>query len=431
MKPRRALWTTPGILRVVAIWFFSGVLWFFFGPAVALTIGLVGMTLLVFMHLRYLHQLNLWLDFPNSERLPDGWGLWNIIFARLYRLNRDEERSRAELSEWLTRFRQTMNLLPDGVVIMSDALFLEWCNPVAENHLGLTLAADKGSRITNLIRTPEFIAYMSEGDFAKPLTASLRERRIVVQIIPFENRRLIMVTHDETERERIDAMRRDFIANASHELRTPLTVINGFLEIATMTPDLGEEQRAAHLKLMREQGERMQVLLEDMLRLTKLESVDFPLHPERVNMHALLKQIEQEASGLSAGKHQISMKIDGPDMMGSEEELHAALGNLMTNAVRYTPEGGEVSMIWQNTEAGPQFIVQDTGIGIAPEHISRLTERFYRVETSKPLDSRGTGLGLSIVRHALLRHQGELRIESEEGKGSTFTAQFPASAVYH
>ncbi len=430
MKPRLALWAIPAIVRLVLLWGASGILWFFFGPVVGLSLGLVGMTLLQCMHLYHLQQLNLWLDYPDSEPLPDGWGAWNVTFARLYRLHRDEEHSRAELSEWLTRFRQTMNLLPDGVVIMSDTLFLEWCNPVAESHLGLTLSADKGARVTNLIRSPDFINYMILRKFDQPLNATLRDRRIVLQIIPFESRRLIMVSHDETERERIEAMRRDFIANASHELRTPLTVINGFLEIATTT-ELDEEQRAGHLRLMREQGDRMQGLVEDMLRLTKLESVDFPLRRERVNMNALLKQVEQEANGLSGGKHRISMTIDGPDMMGSEEELHTAFGNLMANAVRYTPEGGSINMTWQNTEAGPQFVVQDTGVGIAPEHISRLTERFYRVDTSKSLDSRGTGLGLSIVRHVLLRHQGDLRIESEVGKGSIFTAQFPATAVYH
>lgn len=429
MQPQTSFWV-PVLLRLSGLWGCSGILWYFFGPTIGLFFALFATTALVWLQLRYLHQLNIWLDYPDSERLPDGWGAWNIIFARLYRLHRDEERSRAELSEWLTRFRQTMNLLPDGVVIMSDELFLEWCNPVSEKHLGLTLSTDKGTRVTNLIRNPDFINYMVQGQFNQPLKMNLRDRRITVQIIPFENQRQIMVTHDETERERIETMRRDFIANASHELRTPLTVINGFLEIATTQPDLDVEHRTEHLRLMREQGERMQWLVEDMLKLTKLESVDFPMQLERINMHALFKQIEQEAKVLAAGKQRISMTIEGPDVMGSEEELYAAFSNLMANAVRYTPEEGEVRMLWQNTEAGPQFVVQDTGIGIAPEHISRLTERFYRVDSGKSRDTRGTGLGLSIVRHVLLRHQGDLRIASELGKGSTFTAQLPASAVH-
>ena len=428
MSPYLLFWI-PAALRIVLIWVGSGVAWYFFGPAIGLTLGFLTMTLLVATQLRYLYQLNVWLDFPDSEKLPDGWGAWNAIFARLYRLHRDEEKSRAELSEWLTRIRQTMNLLPDGVVIMDDVMFLEWCNPVAERHLGLTLSRDKGMRVTNLIRHPDFINYLILGRYDKPLTMTLRDRRIILQIIPFENRRQIMVTHDATESERIETMRRDFVANASHELRTPLTVINGFLEIASTEPKLDAATRSDHLRLMREQGERMQALVEDMLVLTKLESVDFPLRPECVNMAALLGQIEQEALALSGGRHLISLTLNGPDIKGSQEELHTAFSNLVSNAVRYTLENGEIRMSWQDTEAGPKFVVQDTGIGIAPEHISRLTERFYRVDKGRSRETRGTGLGLAIVRHVLLRHQGNLKIESEVGKGSTFSAQFPATAV--
>ncbi|MBS1169722.1 MAG: phoR2 [Burkholderiaceae bacterium] len=428
MSPYLFFWI-PAALRMILVWIGAGVIWYYFGPVIGLTLGLLTMTALVAIQLRYLYLLNVWLDFPESAKLPDGWGAWNAIFARLYRLHRDEEKSRAELSEWLTRFRQTMNMLPDGVVIMDDVLFLEWCNPVAERHLGLTLSKDKGMRVTNLIRNPEFINYLILGRYDQPLTVTLRDRRIILQIIPFENRRQIMVTHDATESDRIETMRRDFVANASHELRTPLTVINGFLEIAAMQPKLDAATRAEHLRLMREQGERMQALIEDMLVLTKLESVDFSLHPERVNMTALLEQVEQEARALSSGRHNVSLTVNGPDINGSSDELHTAFSNLVSNAVRYTPEGGEIRISWQFAEDGPQFVVQDTGIGIAQEHISRLTERFYRVNKGRSRETRGTGLGLSIVRHVLLRHQGSLTIESEEGKGSTFSAHFPVSVV--
>jgi len=308
-------------------------------------------------------------------------------------------------------------------------LFLEWCNPAAEQHLGLTLERDKGMRVTNLIRAPEFMDYIILGRYEHPLTLSFRGRKLIVQIIPFENRRQILVTHDATETERIEMMRRDFIANASHELRTPLTVIVGFLEIAASDPDLDARTRAAHVALMTEQANRMQHLIEDMLTLSRLESVDYPLRPERVDIGKLMDQVLREARALSNGKHDVTMSCSGPDVLGSAEELHSAFGNLASNAVRYTPAGGSIHVAWSDSPNGPQFIVRDTGIGISPEHISRLTERFYRVDKSRSRETQGTGLGLAIVKHVLLRHGGSLAIKSEAGKGSTFTVSLPKTVL--
>lgn len=407
-----------------------GIAWYFFGPVIALGGGLIGMICLIVTQLNYLYRLNGWLDHPDSEKLPDGWGAWTDIFSRLYRLRRDDERNRAELTEWLARFRQAMSLLPDGVVIMDDVLFLEWCNPAAEDHLGLSNSRDKSMRVTNLIRNPDFIDYVILGRYDQPLTISLRERKFIVHIIPFENRRQILVTHDVTESERIEMMRRDFIANASHELRTPLTVINGFLEIAQGQPNLDPAVRMSHLRLMIEQGQRMQHLVEDMLSLTRLESVDYPLRPEHVNVDNLLEQIMREAKALSAGRHTITLTFDGPDVMGSTEELRSAFGNLVSNAVRYTPERGTIDIAWKETPTGAQFLVRDNGIGIRSEHIARLTERFYRVDKSRSRETQGTGLGLAIVKHVLLRHGAVLAIESQPGLGSTFIVNFDAKSLY-
>lgn len=429
MNPLLLFWV-PAVLRMSFVLLLAGLVWFFAGPIVGLIAGVLGMAVLVIVQLHYLYKLSGWLDNPDSIKLPDGWGVWTDIFSRLYRLRRGDEKNRAELTEWLARFRQAMSLLPDGVVIMDDVLFLEWCNPAAESHLGLALDRDKGMRVTNLIRSPDFIDYIILGRYDQPLTLSLRDRKLIVHIIPFENRRQILVTHDATESERIEMMRRDFIANASHELRTPLTVINGFLEIAYGQPNLDAQTRIAHLKLMIEQGQRMQNLVEDMLALTRLESVDYPLRPERVNIHDLLDQILQEAEALSAGRHSISLTIEAPDIKGSTEELRSAFSNLVSNAVRYTPEKGAIALSWQDTKSGPQFVVQDTGIGIIPQHISRLTERFYRVDKSRSRETQGTGLGLAIVKHVVLRHDAVLAIESKPDIGSRFMVKFPASAVY-
>jgi two-component system phosphate regulon sensor histidine kinase PhoR len=428
MNPQLLFWI-PAAMRMSLMLLGAGVLWLLFGPTVGLGAGLLGACTMVVVQLHYLYRLSGWLDNPDSEKLPDGWGAWTDIFSRLYRLRRDDEKNRTELTEWLARFRQAMSLLPDGVVIMDDVLFLEWCNPAAEQHLGLKNSRDKGMRVTNLIRNPQFMDYIILGRYEQPLTLSLRDRKLIVQIIPFENRRQILVTHDVTESERIEMMRRDFIANASHELRTPLTVINGFLEIASSQSNLDPQTRASHLKLMTEQGHRMQNLVEDMLTLTRLESIDYPLRPEHVAIGSLLDQILEEAKALSAGRHTISLTSDAPDVKGSTEELRSAFSNLASNAVRYTPEGGEIKIAWKLSKNGPQFSVQDNGIGIDDKHITRLTERFYRVDKSRSRETQGTGLGLAIVKHVLLRHNAVLSIESKPQQGSTFIVTFPMAAV--
>jgi two-component system phosphate regulon sensor histidine kinase PhoR len=425
MTPRSLFWI-PVFVRFVLVWVAGLAGWYLWNLTIGLAISFVVLTLLVIMQLRYMYLLSLWLDQPEEVRLGDGWGSWTEIFAKLYRLRRDDEHSRNELAEWLSRFRKAMSQLPDGVVIMDDVLFLEWCNPVAEQHLGLKMATDKGMRVTNLVRSPEFIDYIILGRYDEPLSLKLDERKLIVRLIPFENRRQILVTHDVTELDKIEQMRRDFIANASHELRTPLTVINGFLEIAHTQPNLDLETRARHLELMVDQGQRMQNLVDDMLVLTRLESLDYPVREELLDMHNLLEQVRAEGEALSAGRHKVSLKFNGPRLKGSHDELRSAIGNLVSNAVRYTPEGGQITIRWFENTQGPCCSVSDTGIGIKPEHIARLTERFYRVDKGRSRETQGTGLGLAIVKHVLVRHDAQLRIESEAGKGSTFTIQFPA-----
>ena len=428
MNPKLLFWI-PALLRMSFILLGAAVFWWLFGATWGLSVALLSVIVLLIIQLDYLHKLGDWLEDPHSSKLPDGWGAWTNIFSRLYRLRRDDERNQSELTEWLARFRQAMHLLPDGVAIMDDVLFLEWCNPAAEQHLGLTLERDKGMRVTNLIRHPAFIDYIILGRYEQPLTLSLRDRKLICQIIPFENRRQILVTHDVTENQRIEEMRRDFIANASHELRTPLTVIVGFLEIASSEPGLDAATRAAHLKLMTEQGRRMQRLIEDMLTLSRLESLDYPLRPERVDIRALMNDIVDEARALSNGKHVVTASVDGPDVKGSAEELRSAFANLASNAVRYTPAGGTIHLSWRDGPDGPQFVASDTGIGIDQIHIARLTERFYRVDKSRSRETQGTGLGLAIVKHVLLRHGGALTIKSEAGQGSKFIVTLPKAAV--
>jgi two-component system, OmpR family, phosphate regulon sensor histidine kinase PhoR len=428
LNPKLVFWV-PAALRLGLVLLGGAVVWWIAGPVQGLAFALLVTIGLLASQLMYLHKLGEWLDDPQSGKLPDGWGAWTDVFARLYRLRRDDERHQQELAEWLARFRQAMHLLPEGVAIMDDVLFLEWCNPAAERHLGLTLERDKGRRVTNLIRHPEFIDYIILGRYEQPLTLAIRGRKLVVQIIPFENRRQILVTHDATETERIEAMRRDFIANASHELRTPLTVIVGFLEIALADPGLDEKTRTVHLELMTEQAGRMQRLIEDMLTLSRLESDEYPLKRERIEMQSLVEQVASDARALSNGRHTIAVSVDGPDVMGNADELRSAFGNLASNAVRYTPAGGHIALSWTRGPDDLRFEVMDDGIGIDEQHISRLTERFYRVDKSRSRETQGTGLGLAIVKHVLLRHGGKLAIRSVAGKGSVFTASLPNTTL--
>jgi two-component system phosphate regulon sensor histidine kinase PhoR len=425
MNPKLLFWV-PALLRMGLVFVAAGVVWWLVGIVPALALALAVCVMAIFVQLSYLQKLGQWLHDPDSGQLPDGWGAWTEAFARLYRLRRKDERNRAELTEWLARFRQAMQLLPEGVAIMDDVLLLEWCNPAAERHLGLTLERDEGRRVTNLVRHPEFIDYIILGRFEQPLTLTLRGRRLVCQIIPFESRRHILVTHDATESERIEAMRRDFIANASHELRTPLTVIVGFLEIALSDPGLDLATRTEHLQLMTEQGQRMQRLVEDMLTLSRLEAENYALKRERVDVKALVTSVAAEARALSGGRHGISVVVDAPDVMGNMEELRSAFANLASNAVRYSPEGGRICLAWERgADDELRFTVTDSGIGIDQQHIGRLTERFYRVDKSRSRETQGTGLGLAIVKHVLLRHGGRLLISSVPGKGSTFSAVLP------
>lgn len=398
---------------------------YFYDTTVALIVAVATMLAYHVWQMGAMFKLLSWLDAALSAKLPNAWGPWSDLFAELYKLRVNDDKNQKNLAESLSRFRLAMESLPNGVVMMNDVLFLEWCNAVAQDQLGLNLSRDKGMRVTNLIRHPAFIDYVILGRYETPLTLTLQDRKLILQIIPFEDRRHILVTQDVTKLERIDLMRRDFIANASHELRTPLTVINGFLEIAAEDPSMDKATRYAHLKLMIEQGKRMQNLLDDMLTLTRLETDENVLKSEQIPMKPMLESMFNDGVALSNGKHKITLSVDGPDLYGSPMEVRSALSNLVTNAIRYTPEGGNIALSWEREKDGAKFSVTDNGIGIPQEHLSRLTERFYRVDKGRSREVQGTGLGLSIVRHVLLRHGAHLTVESVFGEGSTFTAHFP------
>jgi two-component system phosphate regulon sensor histidine kinase PhoR len=391
-----------------------------------------GLLILLGYHARNLHRLRGWLASPGAEDAPEAIGVWDDAFALLHRRERRLAQERRRLERLVVRYSQAGRALPDGVVILDGDDRIVWCNGKAESRFGIDANTDVGRPITNLVRQPEFVKYLTARDYTGP--AQLKAGRgaaltLSIQIIAYDDAQKLLLARDITQAERLETMRRDFVANVSHELRTPLTVLMGFLETVRELK-LDPERARNYMSMMADQASRMRHIIDDLLTLSALESAPQPLWDRQVPMRAVLASLYADAEALSGGRHRISLDAQGDcDLLGAESEIASALRNLVINAIRYTPEGGEIRLIWRAAETGASFAVEDSGVGIAPEHIPRLTERFYRVDSGRSRESGGTGLGLAIVKHALLRHQASLQIESEPGKGSRFRVHFPARRV--
>ncbi|NMG74578.1 phosphate regulon sensor histidine kinase PhoR [Aromatoleum diolicum] len=407
------------------------------GSSAALITAVGGLLFLLGYHLRNVQRLADWTHEPVGTPLPRALGTWNHVFGDLGRRSRLAYDVRERLTTALDRFHEASQAMPDGVLYLSGGDCIEWLNHKAAQHFGLDSERDQGVPVTMLVREPEFVQFLNSGDYADPLVLHLSRRgglTLLLQVVPFGAEQKMIVSRDISQLEKLETMRRDFIANVSHELRTPLTVVGGFLE--TLIDGLDDFARADvlhFLKLALDQSLRMQTLIEDLLTLSALETgAPAPLE-EKVEVAPLLRSIAEDARLLSNGRHELSVAIDEAPgcatLLGSEKELRSAFANLASNAVRYTPAGGRISLIWRRVNGGGEFAVEDNGIGIDAQHIPRLTERFYRVDRGRSRETGGTGLGLAIVKHILSRHQAELRIESEPGKGSRFSARFPASRL--
>ena len=388
--------------------------------------------LLAVYHSVNVNKLRRWLQRPKPSLVPEARGVWDKVFAELHGHERRHARQRRRLVHLVVGAAQAGRALPDGVVILDRNNRVEWCNGRAEKYLGVDRKVDVGRPIVNLVRDPLFVRYVESDAFSEDVR--LRPARnpslaLSMRLIPYGQHRKLLLCRDVTQEEKVETMRRDFVANVSHELRTPLTVLSGFLE-TVQDLDLDRERTRKYLDLMSGQATRMQRIIEDLLELSALESTPVPQRDERVRISSLLAHTRAEAEALSAGRHRISLRAEGDyDLAGAESELTSAFGNLAGNAINYTPPGGEVRLVWNATPEGAMFSVEDTGIGIDSEHIPRLTERFYRVDRSRSRETGGTGLGLAIVKHALARHDANLDIESVPGKGSKFIARFPAERV--
>lgn len=421
-------------LKFVAIATFAVLVGAWAGAAAGWAAACLGLLLMQVAHVRQLIRLEEWLRAPSAdddEKILDAWGAWGQVYAGAYRLLREEAKKHDAVSRELELFMLAAQALPDGIVLLDNGDQVLWCNDTAAEHLGLKVGADYGMRITNIVRVPGLAAFLQRAQLEGVLAyrpAHNPGQLLSLEAIPFGDGRKLLVSFDVTQIERADTTRRDFIANVSHELRTPLTVIHGFLEHMADAPVQPAEQARRHVALMAQQSDRMLKLVDDLLMLSRLEGGDSPPREEHIDIEALARSLADDARALSAGRHEIVMRVaPGAALKGSADELRSAFGNLVSNAVRYTPQGGRVTLAWRVDEQGCGiFSVADTGIGIAAEHIPRLTERFYRVDRGRSRETGGTGLGLAIVKHVLLRHQATLDIRSELGVGSEFRVVFPA-----
>nr|WP_259374477.1 phosphate regulon sensor histidine kinase PhoR [Calidifontimicrobium sp. SYSU G02091] len=373
-----------------------------------------------------------WLRGAGQGSAPAEGGVWSELTYRFERLLRARDRALSDERQRLSQFLQAIEASPNGVLLLDAEGQIDWCNAVAADHFGLDPVRDRGQRVTNLLRAPAFVAHMQQGQFDHPVTVPgpLGRHTLSVTVRPYGDGLKLVLSQDITERERSDAMRRDFVANVSHEMRTPLTVLAGFVETMATLP-LTEVERQRVLRLMEQQTTRMQTLLTDLLTLAQLEGSPRPPADQWVSVDALMAQVRADGEALSAGRHRLVFHVPpGGEIAGSATELLSAVGNLVTNAVRYTPDGGQIDVHWRvRADGAGEIDVVDNGVGIDREHIPRLTERFYRVDGSRSRDTGGTGLGLSIVKHVVQRHGGELDIESERGKGSRFRIVVPTARV--
>jgi two-component system phosphate regulon sensor histidine kinase PhoR len=380
-----------------------------------------------------LYRLDRWLRLRSQIDPPNLGGIWGDVIAQVVRLHRRKQYHKQRLVQLFRELRRSTAALPDGVIILSSQSDIVWFNRQAARLLGLKRPVDIGLRIDNLIRAPEFIHYLHGEDFALPLVIRPPvhlELYLALQLVPYGAGQSLLLVRDVTRQMRLEAMRKDFVANASHELRSPLTVISGYLDTLADDPSV-DAAWAGPIRDMRAQAQRMNAIIADLLELSRLEAADGEAPREPIEVPRLLERLYRDALARAERPQQVLLELETTHgLFGSSHEIESAFTNLLVNALKYTLTDGKVRIRWWADEEGAYFSVIDTGIGIPPEHIPRLTERFYRVDAGRSRGHGGSGLGLAIVKHALQRHDGWLEVESVEGKGSTFTCHFPLQRIW-
>lgn len=390
-------------------------------------------TLFVYLarHFYWLYRLERWLARERTAVPPDAPGIWGEVFHHLYRHYRGNRKRKQRITGLMRAFRESTAAMPDAAIILNEYWQIAWFNDAARKLLGLA-KQDVGQRIANLLRNPAFIKYLEKNEFGEPvdMVSPLDdEQRISLQVVPYGDGERLLLVRDTTRLYRLEQMRREFVANASHELRSPLTVISGYLEA------LNEDEQVKRdwdvpIREMRRQAERMSGIVADLLELSRLETAEANVAGEEIDVRGMLARVREEALALGEGPSDIALEFESAARLrGVEREIYSAFSNLVFNATRYTPSSGRVTVRWEQVGRRGVMTVTDTGVGIAAEHIPRLTERFYRVDAGRVRSKGGTGLGLAIVKHVLQRHGARLEISSTPGKGSSFACVFPAERV--
>ncbi len=410
------------LIILVAAWLHR-----FLSPAFAFALLVLALVVAVLYQASFVSRLTAWANLPRNRPLPIGWGIWTPLIERLNRFSRQQQATVTELGSELERIHAAVDRLPDGLVLLDRYDHVSWSNQAAQSLHGIF-----GTQrpVHHFIRQPEFAEMLQRrggGSQTQRLQLNTQPGRIFeLQLHETDAEHRLLITRDVTDQAKLDAVRSDFVANVSHEIRTPATVIAGFAE-TLLSLELDDKTRREYLSAILRQSETMGRLVGDLLLLASLERAADRLDESAIELQPLLESLVYEARALSSGRHAISLEFEGPPrLMAVPAEIESAVRNLVTNAVRYTPDGGTVTVSWRVRDDEGWLAVRDTGIGISTEHLPRITERFYRVDRSRSRDTGGTGLGLAIVKRIANRHHASLRIDSEPGKGSVFTMRFPA-----
>ncbi|WP_394062053.1 phosphate regulon sensor histidine kinase PhoR [Alcaligenes sp. WGS1538] len=423
-------------LTSIFLWaVFGAIMGWWLGAATGFACLAFGLLIMVLVSGAHVSRIQKWTRNLNDPP-PPSIGPWDAILAPVYRQLRRDRHEILDLNRHVDGIMMAAEALPDGAITLNADMELQWCNQTACEHIGLNLATDRHHSIFNILRAPEFSRYARQSRWDGPLLLHIDkdglEKSLLLQLTPYGLGQFLIVTRDVTQVEKLETTRKDFVANVSHELRTPLTVLLGFLEtLRDMPPEsLTPEQRQRYETMMLEQTRHMQSIVADLLTLSTLESSP-TVEGETVQVSNLIQSALKQGEALSGGQHIFVTNLD-PNLaiQGMENELSSAVSNLITNAIRYTPKDGTITVSWYMLDNGDAcYSVQDTGIGIAPQDIPRLTERFYRVDKGRSRSTGGTGLGLAITKHIVVRHNAELQIQSRLGVGSIFTLRFPKSRV--
>ncbi|MGB9332991.1 MAG: phosphate regulon sensor histidine kinase PhoR [Steroidobacteraceae bacterium] len=429
MQPATQAWLFAAGRLLATVLIGVGVGWLFGNPWGGLACALA-------LHLAWvlanLFRLEWWLRNRNYADPPDVGGVWGEIIAQIVRLHRRKRFHKQRFVQLMRQLQRSTAALPDGVVILNAQREIVWFNRMAARLLNLRRTADLGMRVENLLRVPEFVRYLAGQDYSNPVvvrTTTGEDGFLSLQVAPYGDGQLLLLVRDVSRQMRLEAVRRDFVANASHELRSPLTVISGYLETLAQDPVLDAELKGPVAE-MRRQAERMTAIIRDLIELSRLEETDEVVGGEPVDVAALAALLRKDVLARPVRPKDVRVKMESQSrLLGDEPEIHSAFSNLVDNAAKYTGADGALEIRWFVDADGGHFAVSDTGIGIPPEHIPRLTERFYRVDAGRSRATGGSGLGLAIVKHVLQRHGATLEVQSTLGAGSTFTCHFPPERI--